>query len=41
VLEGVPFLVRKGLQAIGAIDGDAGAAPARSLSPEPPPRKDS
>jgi hypothetical protein len=41
VLEGVPFLVRKGLQAIGAIDGDAGAAPARPFSPEPPPRKDS
>ena len=35
------FLVRKGLQAIGAIDGDAGAAPARPFSPEPPPRKDS
>ena len=41
VLEGVPFLVRKGLQAIGAVEGDAAAAPARSFSPEPPPRKDS
>jgi hypothetical protein len=41
VLDGVPFLVRKGLQAIGAIDSEAGTAPARPFSPEPPPRKDS
>lgn len=41
VLEGVPFLVRKGLQAIGAIDGEASGAPARPFSPEPPPRKES
>jgi hypothetical protein len=41
VLEGVPFLVRKGLEAIGALDGEAGGAPARPFSPEPPPRKDS
>ncbi len=37
VFEGLPFLVRKSLQAIGAIDGDLGAAPARPFSPEPPP----
>jgi hypothetical protein len=41
VLEGVPFLLRKSLQAIGALDADAGAAPARPFSPEPPPPKDS
>ncbi len=41
VVEGVPFWVRRGLQAIGAIDGDAVGAPARAFSPEPPPRKDS
>jgi hypothetical protein len=37
----VPFWVRRGLQAIGAIDADAVGAPARAFSPEPPPRKDS
>jgi hypothetical protein len=43
VFEGLPFLVRKSLQAIGAIDGDLGAAPARpfSVEPPPPPPKDS
>ena len=41
VVEGVPFWVRRGLQAIGAIDADAVGAPARAFSPEPPPRKDS
>src|SRR5262245_46273595 len=41
VMEGVPFWVRRGLQAIGAIDADAVGAPARAFSPEPPPRKDS
>jgi hypothetical protein len=41
VVEGVPFWVRRGLQAIGAIDSDAVGAPARAFSPEPPPRKDS
>ena len=38
VVEGVPFWVRRGLQAIGAIDADAVGAPARAFSPEPPPR---
>jgi len=37
VLEGLPFLVRKSLQAIGALDGDLGSAPARPFSAEPPP----
>ncbi len=37
VFEGLPFLVRKSLQAIGAIDGDVGRAPARPFSAEPPP----
>jgi hypothetical protein len=41
VVEGVPFWVRRGLQAIGAIDADAVGTPARAFSPEPPPRKDS
>ena len=37
VLEGLPFLVRKSLEAIGALDGDLGSAPARPFSAEPPP----
>jgi hypothetical protein len=41
VLEGVPFLVRRSLQAIGALDEDAGGAPRRAVSPEPPPPKES
>jgi hypothetical protein len=39
VLDGVPFLVRKSLEAIGALDADAGATPARPFSPEPAPPK--
>jgi hypothetical protein len=41
VLEGVPLLLRKSLQAIGALDPEAGVAPARPFSPEPPPPQDS
>jgi hypothetical protein len=41
VVESVPFWVRRGLQAIGAIDSGAVGAPARPFSPEPAPRKDS
>jgi hypothetical protein len=37
VFEGLPFLVRKSLQAIGAIDGDVRAAPPRPFAAEPPP----
>jgi len=37
VLKGLPYLVRKSLQAIGALDGDLGSAPARPFSAEPPP----
>jgi hypothetical protein len=41
VLEGVPFLVRKSLEAIGAIDVQTGVPPARPFAPEPPPPKES
>jgi len=37
VFEGLPFLVRRSLQAVGAIDGDVGSAPARPFAAEPPP----
>ena len=37
VFEGLPFLVRKSLQAVGAIDGDVGTLPARPIAAEPPP----
>ncbi len=37
VFEGLPLLVRKSLQAIGAIEGNLGTGPVRPFSAEPPP----